>query len=261
MAFSTLILINLAVVIVFMVSLWVISLVLTDASIVDPCWGLGYVIVAWSTAVQVGFEQARTILLLTLLSLWGLRLAGYLVWRNRDKGEDRRYAAMREKHGEKFWWVSLITVFLLQGILIWFISLTYQSGMYYAAVAPMGWIAVVGVLIWGVGFFFESVGDYQMARFKADPESKGQVMNKGLWRYTRHPNYFGDFCVWWGLFFVAATASSWWTIGGPLLMSILLLKVSGVTLLEGDIEERRPGYAEYKKQTNAFFPGPVSKSN
>jgi len=264
MTFTTLILVNLAVAIVFMLVLWGISLLWHDASIVDPCWGLGFVVIAWSSGLQVGSQDVRSWLLVFLVTVWGLRLSAYLFWRNHGKGEDRRYQAMRDKHGDKFWWVSLLTVFLLQGVLMWFISMTVQSGVYYsdaAPVEPVGWLAILGVLLWAIGFFFESVGDFQMARFKARPDSNGKVMDQGLWRYTRHPNYFGDFCVWWGLFLIAASASSWWTIGSPALMSFLLLKVSGVTLLEGDIEERRPGYAEYKRKTNAFFPGPVSVSD
>lgn len=260
MSFFTLITINLVVVFAFMTILWCISVAKKDSSIVDPCWGLGFVVITWSTAIQTGLEGLRGWLLVVLVTLWGLRLSAYLAWRNHGKGEDRRYTSMRNKHGVNFWWVSLLTVFWLQGLLMWFIALTVQSGIYWGPTSSnLGWIAGVGVLVWSVGLFFETVGDYQMARFKARPDSAGKVMNQGLWRFTRHPNYFGDFCVWWGLFLVAAPANSWWTIGSPLLMSILLLKVSGVSLLEGDIEERRPKYAEYKRETNAFFPGPVSR--
>ena len=255
MAFNDLILTNLGIVAIFMSLLWIASLVFKDASIVDPFWGAGFVLVAWASARQLGARDARSILLVTLVTIWGLRLFGYLAWRNYGKGEDKRYTAMRTKHGERFWWVSLFTVFLLQGALMWFISLTIQSGVFWGETAAIGWVAVLGTVLWAVGFLFESVGDYQMAQFKARPESKGQVMKEGLWRYTRHPNYFGDFCVWWGLFLVAANANSWWTVASPALMTFLLLKVSGVALLESDIEERRPEYAEYKRRTNAFFPG------
>lgn len=258
MSFPNLILINAAVVVIFMLVLWGVSIFKKDASVVDPCWGLGFVMIAWATAFQIGLDDLRSWLLAGMVTIWGLRLSGYLAWRNHGKGEDRRYTQMRDKHGAKFWWVSLFTVFLLQGTLMWFISLTVQSGMYWSDAAELGGIAWIGVAVWAVGLFFETVGDFQMARFKARPDSEGKVMNEGLWRYTRHPNYFGDFCVWWGLFLVAATANSWWTVGSPLLMSFLLLKVSGVAMLEGDIEERRPKYAEYKRVTNAFFPGPPS---
>lgn len=256
MTFVETILPNLAIVAVAMFTLWCVSLAKKDASIIDPCWGLGFVVIAWSTSWQLGINDLRDVLLVALVSLWGLRLSGYLFWRNRGNGEDRRYAAMRERHGANFWWISLFTVFLLQGILLWFISLPIQSGMFSSNAVPVGWISWLGVVVWGLGFIFESVGDYQMARFKARPDSEGEVMNRGLWRFTRHPNYFGDFCVWWGLFLVAADVNSWWTIGSPLLMSILLMKVSGVSLLEHDIEDRRPKYSEYKRTTSAFFPSP-----
>jgi steroid 5-alpha reductase family enzyme len=262
MNFYSVILINLAVAATGMLLLWVVSLVKKDASIVDPCWGLGFVMIAWSTLFEVGTTDLRGGLLLALVTIWGVRLSAYLFWRNHGKGEDRRYASMREKRGEKFWWISLFTVFLLQGAIMWFISLTVQSGIFWSTAiegGSFGWLGGLGVAVWAVGFFFESVGDYQMARFKARTESKGKVMNQGLWRFTRHPNYFGDFCVWWGLFLVAANANSWWTAGSPLLMSFLLLNISGVAMLEGDIEERRPDYAKYKRTTNAFFPGTPSK--
>ena len=142
---------------------------------------------------------------------------------------------------------------------MWFISLTFQSGMFHSGVAGIGWLGGVGVVVWVVGFIFESVGDFQMARFKSNPENAGKVMNGGLWRYTRHPNYFGDFCVWWGLFLIASNANSWWTIVCPTLMSFFLLKVSGVSMLESDIADRRPEYETYKKTTSAFFPMPAAR--
>ena len=258
MSFTGLILTNLGIVAVLMMALWLLSLLKKDASVVDPCWGLGFVILVWSTSFQVGMRDTRSYLLAALVTIWGLRLSGYLAWRNYGEGEDKRYTKMRKKHGERFWWISLFTVFLLQGALMWFISLTFQSGIYWSQTSMIGWFAMLGIAIWGIGFFFESVGDFQMARFQARSDSDGKVMNEGLWRYTRHPNYFGDFCVWWGIYLIAANANSWWTIASPILMTFLLLKVSGVALLEGEIEERRPEYAKYKRRTNAFFPGPVS---
>lgn len=258
MTIYNLILTNAAIVTIYMVMLWTVSLLKKDASIVDPYWGLGFVLIAWATVIQLGDFSFQSVLVLALVTVWGLRLWGYLSWRNWGEDEDRRYSQMREKHGDSFWWVSLFTVFLLQGVLLWFISLTIQSGIFHNHAGVLSLITWIGVVVWSVGFFFESVGDYQMARFKARPDSDGEVMNQGLWRFTRHPNYFGDFCIWWGLYLAVAPMDSWWTIGSPLLMSFLLLKVSGVSLLEGDIEERRPKYAEYKRRTNAFFPGPVS---
>ena len=169
------------------------------------------------------------------------------------KAEDYRYAAMRERHGKRFAIVSLYTVFGLQGLLMWIISLPIQVGVSQAE----DWRPAVpmGLILWVTGLFFESVGDYQLARFKADPTNRGHVMNRGLWRYTRHPNYFGDFLVWWGLYFVAAEPSSWWwTIVGPMLMSFLLVRVSGVRLLEYSLRSRVVGYEEYVRQTSSFFP-------
>lgn len=238
--------------------LWGVSLLRRDASIVDIFWGLGFVLIAW-LSLWNGSPSPRTLLLTLLVSIWGLRLAGYLAWRNWGRPEDYRYVAMRERHGKYFPIVSLFTVFGLQGALMWIISLPLQVGIaraqdWHAAVA-------VGVILWSAGLFFEAVGDYQLARFKADPENRGRVMGQGLWRYTRHPNYFGDFLVWWGFYFIAAESGSWWwTIIGPLLMSFLLIRVSGVRLLESSLRSRVAGYEEYVRDTSAFFPLPPKRN-
>ena len=245
---------NLTIVIGMMLVMWLLSLICQDASIVDPFWGFGFVVIAWNSWWQIADHGGRTWLLLVLVTIWGLRLSGYLVVRNGGHGEDRRYASMRAHHGDRFWWISLFTVFLLQGVVMWFVSLVVQNGMLQTR--GLWWLDGVGVLLWLVGVFFETVGDLQMARFRSRSENAGQVMDTGLWGYTRHPNYFGDFCVWWGLYLVAAAGGGWWTIMCPLLMSYLLLKVSGVSLLEQDITDRRPAYREYQRRTNAFFPGP-----
>ena len=190
-----------------------------------------------------------------MVTIWGMRLAGYLAWRNWGKPEDYRYVAMRERHGKRFAMVSLLTVFGLQGLLMWIISLPIQVGVSQAH----AWHAGVpfGLTLWGCGLVFEAFGDFQLARFKADPANRGQVMNRGLWRYTRHPNYFGDFLVWWVFYAVAAeTASWWWTIIGPLLMSFLLIRVSGVRLLESSLRSRVAGYEDYVRRTSSFFPLP-----
>lgn len=167
---------------------------------------------------------------------------------------------MRENQGPRFWWVSLFTVFLLQGVILWIVSMPIQVAMVAAATKSLGWLDLAGVAQWSFGLFFEAVGDFQMARFQADPQNAGRVMDRGLWRLTRHPNYFGDFCIWWGLYLIAASAGVSWTIFSPLLMSFLLLKVSGVTLLEKTITDRRPEYAAYQTRTSSFFPWPPSKS-
>ncbi|MGE3314318.1 MAG: DUF1295 domain-containing protein [Planctomycetaceae bacterium] len=252
---------TLAVILCLMVGLWLVSLVRKDASIVDPFWGAGFVLVA-AIAWQLNKpDQFRPQLLIALTAIWGLRLSLFLLWRNWGHGEDRRYTKMREHHGRRFWWVSLFSVFVLQGLILWFVALPVQMAIAGNSAKAVGWIDVVGIAVWGIGVVFESVGDWQLAKFKAEPANSTRVMDRGLWRYTRHPNYFGDFCVWWGLYLIAAAGGAWWTIASPVLMSFLLLKVSGVTLLESTIVDRRPEYAAYRARTNAFFPGPPSSDS
>jgi steroid 5-alpha reductase family enzyme len=247
---------TLIVVVITMIILWLISLWRRDASVVDPFWGTGFVIVAGYTlfTTPVAQDAARCLLLAALTTIWGGRLSLYLLWRNLGHGEDRRYKAMRDLHGPRFWWVSLLTVFLLQGVILWIVSMPIQVAMFKASTSSLGWLDLTGVGLWCVGLFFEAVGDLQMAKFQADPNNSGQVMDRGLWRLTRHPNYFGDFCIWWGLYFIAAPGGAGGTVFSPLLMSFFLLKVSGVTLLEKTIITRRPDYAAYQARTSAFFP-------
>ncbi len=260
---TTMLLSSLLVVTATLTCLWLLSLARRDASIVDPFWGTGFVLVTWFTLASTPPAQAveRSWLLVTLTTIWGLRLSLYLLWRNWGHGEDRRYRAMRDYHGPRFWWVSLLTVFLLQGLILWIVSLPIQAALVATSALPLGWLDLAGVGLWSVGMFFEAVGDFQMARFQVDPQNAGRVMDRGLWRLTRHPNYFGDFCIWWGLYLIAASGGALWTIFSPLLMSLLLLKVSGVTLLEKTITGRRPEYLEYQARTNAFFPWPRRRSS
>ena len=245
---------------------WALSGVVGNASIVDLIWGLGFVLVAWAVVIrhapgpissELAADRGRSMLVVGLTSVWGLRLSGYLAWRNIGKGEDYRYRAMRSRHGGNFFWISLGTVFGLQGVLMWIVSLPVQAAVAQpGADNGFGVILTLGMVLWAVGFLFESTGDFQLARFKANPAKKGKVMDRGLWRYTRHPNYFGDFCVWWGLFFIALDAGHWWTVAGPVVMTALLMKYSGAGLLEKTIADRRPGYDDYIKKTSAFFPMP-----
>jgi steroid 5-alpha reductase family enzyme len=240
---------------VFFSAGWLLSLARHDVSTVDVQWGLAFVLVAAIGAFLGGGAAPRRVLLLLLVGIWGARLAWHIHRRNRGKGEDYRYAAMRERHGSRFPWVSLFTVFLLQGALALFIALPLLA----AAAAPeppaLGVWDLAGLLLWTVGFLFEAVGDAQLARFKADPAHRGRVMDRGLWRYTRHPNYFGDATLWWGLFLVAcATPGGWKTVASPLVMTFLLLKVSGVALLEKGLARTKPGYADYVARTSAFLP-------
>lgn len=246
-------------IVVLMVSTWVLSVIIRNASIVDIVWGLGFVVVAWVSRIVGDGDDARQWLLTILTSIWGLRLAGYLLWRNSGHGEDYRYRAMRKRWGPRFPIISLATVFGLQGTLMWVVSLGVQLGQ-VDATPSIGAIAYIGVAVFVIGLFFEVVGDAQLARFKADPASVGRVMDKGLWKYTRHPNYFGDACVWWGLALIAAeTGGGAWGLIGAAVMTYFLRRVSGVTLLERSLKKRREGYSEYIARTSPFFPRPPKK--
>ncbi|MGA2024017.1 MAG: DUF1295 domain-containing protein [Steroidobacteraceae bacterium] len=233
---------------------WLLSLYLRNVAIVDSLWSLMFMLAACAYALGAPERGPRAVLVLSLISLWALRLSGYITWRNWGHGEDRRYQAIRARNQPHFALKSVYLVFVLQAVLAWIISLPLLGAILNSA--TLGFLDYAGAALWLLGFVFEAGADWQLARFKARPGNQGQVMDRGFWRLTRHPNYFGDFCIWWGLFLVALSAGAWWSIPGPLLMSVLLMRVSGVTLLEKDIRERRPQYAEYIRRTNAFFPGP-----
>jgi steroid 5-alpha reductase family enzyme len=237
---------------------WLVSLRKHDVSIVDSLWPLLFLIAAATYAGTVPRPGPRTTLVLVLIGIWALRLTSYLSWRNWGTPEDRRYQVIRQHNEPHFALKSLYLIFGLQGALAWIISLPLLAAI--ASPRPVSGLDYAGVALWLVGFGFESVGDWQLARFKSIPGNDGQVMDQGLWRYTRHPNYFGDFCVWWGFYLIGVAAGGWWAIVGPLLMSFLLLRVSGVALLERDIGERRPAYRDYMLRTNAFFPGAPKRS-
>jgi steroid 5-alpha reductase family enzyme len=211
-----------------MLALWLLSVAVRDASIVDVFWGLGFVAIAGlSFLLTAGDGSSRRGLIAAMASLWGLRLAAYLLWRNAGRGEDPRYAAMRRRWGERFWWVSLFSVFALQGVVMWIVSLPVQLGQ-LAPGAPLGALDALGFALWALGLGFESVG---------------------------------DFCAWWGIFLVAlSTRWGIWSVFGPALLTFFLLRVSGVPLLERDIEQRRPGYAAYVARTSAFFPRPPRRT-
>jgi steroid 5-alpha reductase family enzyme len=245
---------GLAVLAAFAVLGWLLSLPLRNVSIVDSMWSLMFLLAALAYAVGQATPGPRAWLVIGLVSVWSVRLAAYITWRNGGHGEDFRYQKIRANNDPGFACKSLYIVFGLQAGLAWVISLPLLAAI--NSTAPLGWLDLAGAALWLVGFVFEAGGDWQLARFKTDPANRGKVLDTGLWRYTRHPNYFGDFCVWWGLFLVALAGGGWWSVAGPLLMSFLLLKVSGVVLLEKDIGERRPAYRDYVRRTNAFFPGP-----
>ena len=239
---------------------WLVSLAVRNASIVDIVWGLGFVIVAWTVRVVADGNDTRQWVLVGMATVWGLRLAGYLFVRNHGKPEDFRYQAMRRKYGERFGLISLVTVFALQGVIMWIVSLPLQVGQLRED-PGVGVLAILGIVVWVVGLALEAIGDAQLAAFKRDPANQGQVMDQGLWRYTRHPNYFGDACVWWGIALVAAECRvGLWGLIGAAVMTLFLRNVSGVTLLEKSMHKRRPGYTEYVARTSPFVPRPPRSS-
>jgi len=246
--------ITLLVILGCMTILWLISLQLKNSSIVDIFWGTGFVIANWVyfALTPDGFPL-RKWLIGVLVTIWGLRLSFHILRRNWGKPEDFRYQVWRNEAGTRWWWLSFFRVFLLQGILMWIISVPLLTAQRSAKPAHLILFDFLGVIVWGIGFFFEAVGDLQLAHFKADPANKGKVMDRGVWRFTRHPNYFGDSAQWWGFYLIAAFANGWWTIFSPILMTLFLLRVSGVSLLEKTLE-KRPGYQEYIHKTSAFIP-------
>jgi len=232
---------------------WAYSLVRKDVSFVDSLWSLFFLVAAGvfaASAESIGF---RGMLVLALVAVWALRLSLHITVRNHGQGEDMRYQAIRARRQPNFEFKSLYLVFGLQLVLAWIIAIPLLFAVRGDS-AP-GIFDALGVLLWIVGFVFEAGGDYQLTRFKANPDSAGKVMDQGFWRYTRHPNYFGDACVWWGFYLMSLSAGGWWTIYAPVLMTLLLLKVSGVAMLERTIGKRRPAYQEYIETTNAFIPG------
>jgi len=250
---------GLGVALVPMLLLWVASVPLRNVSIVDAYWGPGFALLVLWTLWHGQRYGLRPALLASCVSLWGLRLGIHLLVRNHGHGEDRRYVAMRGNYGSMFWLLSLGIVFALQGFLQWLIAIPVQVAIHSgeAPMLPLHWL---GLGLWFVGLLCESVADWQLAAFRKNPENRGAVMDRGLWRYSRHPNYFGDCVLWWGLFLLSwSGVGNSWTIVGPLVMTLFLLKVSGVVLLEKDIAERRPAYTEYIRLTSSFVPWPPKK--
>lgn len=246
-------LICLAAIALFAVSGWLYSLWRRNVNIVDSMWSLMFLLALLVYLANGEIMGWRAGLILALVCTWSLRLAGYLHWRNHGQEEDRRYQAIRRNNEPGFSFKSLYLIFGLQGVLAWLICLPLLAAV--AGQSPPGLLDFAGVSVWILGFFFQVIGDVQLARFKAGPENANSVLNTGLWRYTRHPNYFGESAMWWGYFLLALSAGGGWTIISPLLMTFLLLRVSGVSMLEKDISERRPAYREYILQTNTFLPG------
>jgi steroid 5-alpha reductase family enzyme len=252
---ASVLLFNLGAVVLFMFFIWLLSLAKRDASIVDMFWGLGFILVAWITFIRTDGYLGRRILVSSLTTIWGLRLAIHIFVRNHGKGEDPRYAAMRERHGERFWYMSLATVFMFQALLLWIVSLVNQVSQIHAMPAVITWLDIAGIIVFGTGFFFESVGDWQLRKFLENPASRGKLLESGLWAYTRHPNYFGESLIWWGMYLIALSSSSnLWVIISPLLITFLLLKVSGVVLTEKSMAAEHSDYDDYVERTSSFIP-------
>jgi len=240
---------------IMMTSLWIVSVIIKNVSIVDLFWGFGFVLAGWYYFMHTEGFEPRKIILMAMVTVWGLRLSGYLTWRNAGKGEDFRYRQFRQNYGERrYWWVSFFQTFLLQGILMWLISAPLLGAQINIGSGSLGVADYLGMTLWIIGFIFEAGGDFQLARFRADPSNKGKVLNTGLWRYTRHPNYFGDTAVWWGFGLISIAAGSWLAALGSLLMTALIIKVSGVALLEKTLVTDKPQYRDYIEKTSSFFP-------
>jgi len=235
--------------------LWLLSLVIKDSSIIDIFWGTGFVIVAWFYAWDLDWALIglRDFILLSMVSIWGLRLSIYLAMRNLGNPEDYRYAAWRKENGKNWWWFSFFKVFTLQGVLLWIISSIFLPSLMIKGDLTL--LDYIGIGFWSIGFFFEAVGDWQMMRFKKYSVNKGKVMDQGLWKYTRHPNYFGDTMIWWGYFFFSlAHPQGIYFIFCPIIMTFLLVKVSGAAMLEEGLKKSKPKYAEYIRKTSSFIP-------
>jgi len=234
--------------------LWIISVALKNVSIVDLFWGAGFVVINTFYFFNTDTTPAK-IVLLVLVAIWGLRLSIYLAWRNIGKGEDFRYREFRRQYGEKnYWWISFFQTFLLQGILMWVISLPLLGINLNSSSPNLEVLDFVGIFVWLIGFVFEAGGDFQLARFRKDITNKGKVLDTGFWHYTRHPNYFGDSAVWWGYGLLCVSTGSYWYVTGSVLMTLLIIKVSGVALLEKSLKEAKPQYHDYIRKTSSFIP-------
>ena len=248
---------GLAVALMIAVAAWLVSIPKRDVSFVDSLWSLFFLAMMLTYLLQAPGVVERAYVVLFLVTVWAVRLSVFITLRDWGGPEDRRYQQIRADNEPRFWVKSLYIVFGLQAVLAWITSLPLLGVVLGAT--PLGWLDLAATALWLIGFGFESIGDQQLASFKAAPSNRGRVLDQGLWRYTRHPNYFGEACIWWAFYLFALSAGAWWSIVGPVVVTFLLLRVSGVALLEKDIGERRPAYRDYIERTNAFFPGPPKK--
>lgn len=242
------------------VLLWLVSLARRDASIVDPAWGPMFLVVAGAAAFAAGAAtEPRALLILALVAVWSLRLGSHLLRRYVREGEDSRYRRMREKAGEGWWWKSLFKVFLLQATIMLIVAVVLIEPL--ARGGDITALAWAGTLVAVAGIVCEAMADEQLRRFKKRPDSEDKVMDEGLWSWSRHPNYFGDALFWWGMYVVAlGVGGAWWSVFSPIVMTFLLIKVSGIPMLEDKLESTRPGYKEYARRTSAFIPMPPKRA-
>jgi steroid 5-alpha reductase family enzyme len=255
MSFLQIYLQSFVVIMILMTTLWTISVIIKNVSIVDLFWGFGFVLTCTFYFLKTEGSEPRKILLLAMVAIWGLRLSVYLAWRNIGKGEDFRYKKFRQDYGEnRYWWISFFQTFLLQGVLMWLISAPLLGALYSSNGNSLNYIDFTGIAFWIIGFLFESGGDFQLARFKSNPQNKGKVLDTGFWHYTRHPNYFGDSSVWWGFGLICIASGSYFPVLGSILMTALIIKVSGVALLEKSLKQQKSEYQEYIRKTSAFIP-------
>jgi len=242
-------------IIILVTLLWILSIIIVDVSIVDLFWGIGFVLVNLCYFIFSGEVSPRKILVLALITIWGLRLFIYLSWRNLGKGEDFRYQKFRQDYGlKRYWWISYFQVFLLQGGLIMLVSLPLLGVNEGIHSDNLSYLDYMGIIIWIIGFVFEAGGDYQLTRFKKNRDNKGKVLDTGFWKYTRHPNYFGDVVIWWSFAIFSVASGNYWHIIGSVFMTLLIIKVSGVYLLEKTLSDKKPQYKEYIRKTSAFIP-------
>jgi len=252
---SGLFVITTGVILVYMTGWFLLAQLKGRNDIADIAWGLGFIVAAGVSLLVAGLYTPRGMLISALVLVWGVRLAVHIHARNRGRGEDRRYRQWREEWGRWFVVRSFFQVFMLQGLLLVMVAVPviYANG---SASVPFGLLDLAGMLVWLTGFGFEAIGDWQLLRFLRDPAQKGQLMTTGLWRYTRHPNYFGEVTLWWGVWLIVLSVpGGWLTVIGPLTITLLILKVSGIPMLEKGYEGRAD-FADYKRRTSAFFPLP-----
>ena len=251
--------VNLGVVFAAVILLWLVSIAIRDVSIIDLSFATILTVVATVAFLLGNGAAARKQLILVLVTVWAFRITFFLVKRSWGHGEDPRYTKLRGWVDDEraFIWLSLRKVFLLQGVVIWLVSLPIQVAQVYPLPTALGWPAFAGIALWLMGMFFEVVGDFQLARFRADPEMKGQVLQTGLWKYSRHPNYFGELCIWWGLFLIACdNPAGYLTIIGPIIYTYLIINVTGQRTLEKKLGREKPGYQAYIESTSGLIPMP-----